>query len=818
MDMLKKIFSSYTTMIVLLSLYAISMAAATWLEKAYGTMLAKVVVYYSPLFFLLQLMLIANFLVIAVNRHLLKLKRWGLLLVHISLIVIIIGALITHIFGKEGVMHLREGEKSDRMMMQTNRGHSTLTLPFQVELVKFTLSRYPGSMSPSSFESELLVHVDGQVRHERVYMNNVLDVKGYRFFQASYDTDEQGTILSINQDVAGRSITYTGYSLLLIGCIGSLIGKNGRLRSLFKQLNSKKIALDKHSSHPEKSVIKLLILLIFFPLQSFGIESSKSIADAVQRLPVQAEHARQFGALPVQSSNGRIMPLNTFASEILRKVHHDTHFGSLDPNRFLLGLLAAPEMWMHVPFISYSNDAIANFFDLPAQQCSYIDLFKEDGTYKLQAKLVEAYHKSPAERNGIDKEIIKLDEKANILHQLFSHQLIRLFPKPDDPNQQWVAPGDDLSGFSKQDSLFIINIFDTYLSEVKSALQSGEWSKSDKALEAIATYQKANNKIHGFDPKKIDLELRYNKMDIFGWCKIAYFLLGGVALVLAFISILREKTKFKWIFRLLSILILIVFHFHMMGMGMRWKIAGYAPWSNSYETMIFMAWAMVCAGILFSRRSPVTMALGTLFAGVILFVSGLNWMDPQINPLVPVLKSPWLMVHVAVLMSAYGLFGVSFLLGLVNLSFMAVARKDKLALYVNPVRELSIINEIVLLIGLILMSIGTFIGAVWANESWGRYWGWDPKETWALITMIVYVMVTHLHLLRKWYSIWLFNLCSVVAFASVLMTYFGVNYLLSGMHSYGQSDLTHGIQVYFWGAAGIIILLAIAARRAKSVV
>jgi len=226
-------------MIVLLALYAISMAVATFVEKSFGTTFAKVAVYYSPLFFLIQFSLVVNFVMITIRYQFIKHKRWGLLLIHFSFIVILSGALITHIFGKEGILHLREGEISNRIMVQTSHGHSALVLPFQVELVKFTLTRYPGSMSPSSYESELLVHVDGTTRHEHVYMNNVLDVKGYRFFQASFDEDEEGTVLSVNKDVAGRNVTYTGYSLLLIGCILSLVGKNSRIRTLYRQLNKK---------------------------------------------------------------------------------------------------------------------------------------------------------------------------------------------------------------------------------------------------------------------------------------------------------------------------------------------------------------------------------------------------------------------------------------------------------------------------------------------------------------------------------------------------------------------------------------------------
>ena len=768
-----KIFSSYVTMISLLALYAICMAAATFIEKTFGTEIAKLTIYYSPLFFLLQFFLAVNFVMIAVKRRFIQHKRWGLLLVHCSFIIILSGALITHIFGKEGILHLREGETSNLIMVQTNRGHSSFIIPFQVELIKFTLTRYPGSMSPSSYESELLVHVDGTTRRERVYMNNVLDLKGYRFFQSSFDQDEKGTVLSVNKDEAGRSITYAGYSVLLIGCMVCLVGRNGRIRTLFRQLNNRKTALG----------LVVTILFIGLSEKTFAVEPQHSMEEVLQRLIVPPAHAERFGALPVQSAKGRIIPLNTFSSEILRKLYKNTGIAQMNSDQFLLSLLAMPEMWMQVPLITHSNDAMADYFSFPRKKCSYIDIFREDETYKLQAKLCEAFQKMPAERNSFDRDIIKIDEKANILHQLFEYRLIRLFPKEDDPDHNWYAPGDDLSVFSGRDSMFVSQIFYWYLSEVQSSLKSGNWSKPNEVLDMISTYQTAKNNVPEFDKEKIALELKYNKLNVFHWCKIGYLSLGGLLLLLSFSSFFRFKPKAGWIVKLIGIGILVVFHFQMLGMGMRWKIGGYALWSNSYETMIFMAWVTVLAGLLLSKRSLITFSLSTLFAGIILFVSGLNWLDPQINPLVPVLKSPWLMFHVAILMAAYGLFGIGFLIGSVNLLMMALRRKEKMTV-AEPVKELSAINEIVLIVGLILMAIGTFMGAVWANESWGRYWGWDPKETWALITLIVYVMVTHLHLLRKWYSLWLFNLCSVLAFSSVLMTYFGVNYLLSGMHSY----------------------------------
>lgn len=259
-------------------------------------------------------------------------------------------------------------------------------------------------------------------------------------------------------------------------------------------------------------------------------------------------------------------------------------------------------------------------------------------------------------------------------------------------------------------------------------------------------------------------------------------MIGASLLVVCLLILFRNTKRVNWIAKVLTIHIWVIIFLHVMGILVRWYIAGYAPWSNSYETMVLLSLLSVCGGMFFSRTNKLPLALATVFAGVILFVAGLNWMNPQITPLIPVLKSPWLMIHVALIMAAYGFFGIGFLLGLVNLILLRI--KTNKGLITTHIKELTIINEMSLLIGLAFMTVGVFVGAVWANESWGRYWGWDPKETWALITMIVYVVVTHLRLVKKWDNPFLFNLLSVLAFASVLMTYFGVNYLLSGMHSY----------------------------------
>lgn len=793
------IVSSYITTIILLIVYALGLAVATFIEKYHGTMVAKTMIYYSPLFILLQFIMVVNFIATVVRYQLFKQKKWGVIVIHFSFIIIFLGALVSHIFGEEGIVHIREGEVSNQMLVRTSQETTFHTLPFQLELIKFTLIRYPGSSSPSSYESELLVHVDGKTRHERVYMNNVLDIKGYRFFQASYDQDELGTVLSVNKDVVGRNITYTGYFLLLIGFILSFVSKQSRFRFLIRRLKS----------------LRNVTMIAFLLVISFSVSAATTspLLEALQRYAVPTEHAAEFGSLPIQSGNGRMLPVNTFSSEILRKLHKSSTIASLNSDQFLISLLAMPDMWMRIPFISMSNEEIASYYNISIKECAYIEVFDSNGEYKLQAKLDEAYHRMPAERTKFDKDLLNLDEQMNILHQLFNYQMLNLFPMEGDRNNTWYAPGDDLSMFGGQDSMFVSRIFDWYIEEVQASLQSANWTTPAEIIEMIRTYQNAKNTTLDISSERMQAEIKYNRLNIFNQCKKGYLIAGGLLLIFSFISLFRQDKTLKYGLVSIGIIVLVVFAYHTYGMGVRWYIAGYAPWSNSYETMVYVAWATVLAGLLFARRSAMTFSLATLFGGIILFVSGLNWMNPQINPLVPVLKSPWLMFHVAVIVAAYGFFGISCLIGFTNQIIMLCIKPGNKSVLKIRVQELTIFNEMSLLAGLALMTIGTFLGAVWANESWGRYWGWDPKETWALITMIVYAITLHLRLVKKWNNIWLFNLMSVISFASVLMTFFGVNYFLSGMHSYGQNENMGSIFTYFYIASGIIFILAFLSQK-----
>ncbi|MDR0538106.1 MAG: cytochrome c biogenesis protein CcsA [Tannerellaceae bacterium] len=767
--LIKKTITSPATAIALMLVWAAALAFATIIEKYTSTEMAKRLIYFNPAFFIVQLLLVINYL-FCIRKYRLKYCLSGGFLVHIALIIILAGAAITHFTGREGIMHLREGETSDQFTIQTSQGTKFIRLPFSVELRRFNLVRYPGSASPSSYESEVLIHADGKTFEKRIFMNNILDMKGFRFFQASYDKDEQGTILSVNRDNIGRNVTYTGYAMLAAGLILVFAGRNSRFSQLRRQLK------DMQKRTLRTTSILLLILIPQLAAAAWQMDM------AVQEHAVPIEHAARFGAIPIQAYNGRVMPINTFSSEVLRKVYKKSKLGTLNSDQFLLSLLAMPEMWMRTPLIDVRNRSIIEKYGLTSGHCTFMEMFDTNGRYLLEQDLDVVYGKMPAMRNRFDKDLMKLDEQVNILYRLFHGQLLNIFPAVGEGEHKWYAPGEDLSSVSHSDSARISDLFSSYIKAVQTGLVDGDMSKADEALDRIEAF--CTDSAVEIDKKKMETELRYNRLNPFKLCRIFYLVLGGLLLITGFTSLVKERIWMKWSIRALSIGVLIVFHLHMMGMGMRWLIGGYAPWSNSYETMVYVAWASTFGGLVFYRRSVLTFAIGVLFGGVILFVSGLNWMDPQINLLAPVLKSPWLMFHVAVIVAAYGFFGIGCILGINNLALLAFGQRFGIAEV--RVKELSIINEMALWIGLALMTIGTFLGAIWANESWGRYWGWDPKETWALITIIVYSIVLHLRLVKKMDDMRTFNLMSVLAIAAVLMTYFGVNYFLSGMHSYGS--------------------------------
>lgn len=775
-SLLKVMFTSWKITLVLLIHYMILLAAATFVEKSQGTAMAREVIYNNPLFYLLQLLLVLNFCAIAWQGRLWKQRKYGALLLHISFIVILLGALVTNIFGFEGIVHIREGETASHMRTTEDDARP---LPFSIRLDDFKLVRYPGSHSPSSFESFLTIRTDEGERSEHIYMNKVIYEQGYRLYQSSYDSDEQGTVLTVNNDRIGTAITYAGYLFLLAGMLLTLADRKSRFRQLAKQL--------KHTAP--------ILLLAFIPAVSFA---QKADTELLLKSTIPVEQAEQWGRLQVQCPTGRIEPLDTYTDKLLRKIYRSNSFEGLTSEQVIIGFLMNPAYWGNVPFIRQTNKELQQAYSLPeGKYLRFLDVFDEGGRYLIADAVDKAYSRPAAERSRMEKDLLKLDEKVNILYSLQQGKMLALFPLPGDTGGKWYSPGDDLSVFSGRDSLFVSKIMPWYLGEAVDALRTGDWESAQEVLSMMNVYQQKQSATPLLTKKQVAWELFYNKARLFFWSAMGYMAMGLLLLIFVVWRLLKPKRWFRFIIIPLVMLVVLIFLLHTSGIAIRWYISGRAPWANAYESMIYVAWATALAGLLFIKRSSMTLALAAFFAGIILFVANLNFMDPEITPLVPVLKSYWLMIHVAVITASYGFFGISFLLGLLTLAFMGTSNPSKVVLLQPHIRELRIINEMSLHIGLYLLTAGIFLGAVWANESWGRYWGWDPKETWALITMVVYAFILHARFLPALRSNYAFSVMSVLGLASVLMTYFGVNYYLSGLHSYGGGDTPPGLAAIF---------------------
>jgi len=222
-----------------------------------------------------------------------------------------------------------------------------------------------------------------------------------------------------------------------------------------------------------------------------------------------------------------------------------------------------------------------------------------------------------------------------------------------------------------------------------------------------------------------------------------------------------------------------------IGLGIRWVLAGHAPLSNQYESMVFAAWASLLAGIALSRHSRLPLVCGSLLSGIVLLMAHKPSINAAISPLSPVLKSPLMIIHVSIAITSYGFFAVGTALSLFNLSTMAFSLSREKDGLLKRVNTWSKITEQALWTGLLLVAIGCILGALWANETWGSYWGWDPKESWTLILILSYTLVLSLRFVTRFHWTYWLNVWSCFAFGVLLMTYFGVNRFFSGMHTYG---------------------------------
>ena len=693
----------------------------------------------------------------------------------------------TMIYGQPGVLAKENHNDVNGVHVDLSYGAKTLTLPFEIHLKDFQLDRYPGSMSPASYASEVVLKdkEQGVTMPYRIFMNNILEHRGYRFFQSSYDQDEGGTILSVNND-PGTLPSYIGYTLLGIGMFWSLFSRKNR----FSKLAAKAAKAREAKTLP--ALLALALLSSFTP--SFATDLDPSLKEIVS---FDKEHANKFGELIVQDSSGRMKPMNTLSTEVLAKLYKGSSLPigkyTLSPNQVILGMMVKPEAYKNIKMIKTKDEKINKIIGgvADAKYASFSQFFEDPDAirgYKLASFVDAAVRKEAKHRDKFDKKVLEIDEKVNVAFMVFTGQLVKIWPKIADENNKWFPTIEALQTFSDVEGEDVRRRAVDFFTAVDGSVRNGDWSEANSALEKIAEYQKKHGAAVYPSDSRIAAEVFYNEMQIFERIYPYYLLMGFILLIMSFTKILKPTFNIDRYAKVSMILLIVLFIAHTIGLANRWYISGHAPWSNGYESMIYIAWATVFAGFIFSKRSPMTMASTGILTGLILFVAHLNWMNPQITTLVPVLNSYWLSIHVSMITASYGFLGLAALLGFIVILLFILKNKKNEKHISYSIKEFNSINEMSIMVGLVLLTVGNFLGGVWANESWGRYWGWDPKETWALVTILLYAVILHLRFIKSVYSDYNFAAITTLAFTSVLMTYFGVNYYLSGLHSYAAGD------------------------------
>ena len=724
----------------------VCLAIATFIEPVKSTEFTANFIYHSYWFVGLWIMLTITGLAWLIRKKIYKYPP--VFCLHLSFIVMLSGAFFTFTTGTRGYIHLREGA-SERMFILED-GNSMHPMPFILQLDRFETEYYPGTNAPVNYKSHVKVIEGNKVSEEIISMNNILSVRGFRFYQSSFDEDGDGTILSVNYDRFGIPVTYGGYLLLGISILWILLSPKGNFRKLLR--------------HPLlKSGLCLLLFIVPTGLfANFGT--------------LEKNEAAKLGMLQIMYNN-RVAPLQTFAKDFTRKITKKKQYQNYTCEQVIAGWIFYPEKWQNEPMIYVKNKELRALLDI-GEYVPLTDFFNEKEEYRLallHSKILKENKESP-----LLKAIAETDEKIQIINMLQQGVMLTVFPYENSGKLQWFSPASELpEDIPDNDKLLIRNVF--FL--LKSNISKGEIDAFRQTIDKLKIYQYKMGGESVLSESKMEAERLYNKLDITTILYRVNLCLGVILFIFFCIGMISPNSKLTSflpvLFKVFALLLLCSFLLLCVDMGLRIYISGRLPLSNGYETMIFIAWCILFISLLFHRKFRLIVPFGFLLSGFVLLVSSLGQMNPQITPLMPVLKSPWLSIHVSLIMMSYALFAFIMLNGITAI-ILNFSKKDNK----EYIEQLMLISRIFLYPAVFLLGAGIFIGAIWANVSWGRYWAWDPKEVWALITFLVYGMAFHCRSLPFFRKPLFFHIYMVIAFSSLLMTYFGVNYLLGGLHSY----------------------------------
>ena len=738
MKHLKNLILVVATAIILI------LITATIVESSKGTAFVRQHIYTSAWFVVLWAALAVVAAVYIVLRKNKSNISTSVLMVHASFLVILLGAFTSWNMAESGTIHLRQNETTSTMKDEEGK---TKELGFEVSLKNFNVVNYPGTDAPMDYVTMLTANT----QEIKVSMNNIGSFNGYRFIQSGYDSDMQGTTLGVYHDPWGIGITYTGYALLFISLIATMVSKKTRIRHLYRKALSLQGA-------------KAWAVTALLAVSSFA-----TTANAQEMVKIDGDIADDFGKICVLY-NSRITPINTVATSFVTKLCGKPTWDGLSSNQVFAGWIFDVPYWETVKMIEIKEKKAQELLGINGKWASFDDFWDNYNNYKLDAPLKKAYKDGDTK---LQKQLRDADEKFNIIRMLYGGEMLKMFPYAGKQgHMQWFAPGQPLGNLKldEKELVFIKKSMD-YLAE---SIITGDKARAEEIAKKIYSYQHVRGKAVVPTKFRIYTEIFYNKTNAQRLPVMLYLTLSLVLAIVSTLSLNNEKQKKT---RLVSSVLTWVMLIHTtLLLALRWYVSGHLPMSNGYETMQFMAWATLIVTLVMQKRFLPVKQFGPLLSSFALLVAMITDGNPQITQLMPVLQSPLLSVHVMVIMFSYALFGLTALIGLQGL--IAHHRKQE-----EKEQQLAALSQFLLYPAVALIAIGIFIGAIWANVSWGRYWSWDSKETWALITMLIYSAPLHADIkwLRKAQHMHIYLL---LAFLSVLMTYFGVNYFLSGMHSY----------------------------------
>ena len=727
-----------------LALLVLVMAWATLVEHARGTAHVGYQIYNSVWFTLLWILMAttACYFISECSLH----RRLSVFLLHVSFLAVLFGALTTRLTGKTGQIHLRENHAISSFFDEWTR--SKVEFPFSLALKTFEIEYYPGTASPANYVSvvELSDAKTGERSERKISMNNILRYKSYRFYQSSFDEDLQGSILSVNHDTWGILLTYAGYYLMFLSMILVLIDKRERFRFLLRKLGSK----------------TAMVVLLTISLPTLSAQQ-----------PERVEYLSASNILV--DYHGRITPIQTLANDFTMKLAGKSRYKSFSAEQVFFGWLLFPDDWKHVPMFELKSKELKRMSGVSGSYASLADFTNEAGRNILEPYYHQMYGVSkPA---GWLKEAVNLNDKFHLIEMLQYGNLLKIFPMQDkDDKILWYAPNMDVPAQADSaDNVFVRHFLPLYY----EALLQGDVANANMLVDKLIKFQQKQASDTLPSSARLKAEQIYNRARIFSLLFKICLTIGSIGLMFFIFCSIRNKSIPK-LEKSFQIALGIVFVAATVGLGLRTFIGGRLPVSNTYETMILLAWLSLLTGVLVRRYSFLIVTFSFLLAGFTLLVAHIASINPQITPLTPVLQSPLLSIHVLTIMVAYGLCGF---MALNSLSAFIVWLFDRKSAFVKRMKETS---ELFMYPATFLMGAGIFIGAIWANMSWGRYWGWDPKEVWALITFLLMGFTFHDSTLTWFRRPLFYHFFVIIIFLSVLMTYFGVNYILGGIHSYAD--------------------------------